>query len=458
MCKIRKIVLTTQFFSFDKQGIPYFQAHYHLVAMNPSEKGWLNKYLAFRAATLSGVDLYDEFDFSQPGECFLYDIVQPTGLMYGYPIHVEEFSHPKAFQWDEKARMKVLLAESFLQTGLYLVLQKHGLPDDPTDRFPHIVDEVHNFYRLAYPHFNFSDKTLLGRPRASWENVEYALERRTQLPTRMDSVWASFFHNILLFFDLIAFVQWMEDPSVSSTDLPTHNLQVRMNLLKLIAASAWADGDLHKEEHALYDYFLQSAKLSIQSKREARIFVLSPVTIDTIDFTVLDNWLLKKYFLELAVLVIWSDLNVSKAEELFLLELTQRLKLPKAELEHSALAIESFVVEHWDDVHYLQQKQNYRKVSDRLIRRMNIIVRKNQHRIRQEIAESRQLVRLLAKSTKQELTPEEKEKVRIQLLDILKTIPAFALLILPGSFLTLPILMKIVPKHILFPSSFLEED
>ncbi|MEM8901937.1 MAG: hypothetical protein AAGC85_27770 [Bacteroidota bacterium] len=67
-------------------------------------------------------------------------------------------------------------------------------------------------------------------------------------------------------------------------------------------------------------------------------------------------------------------------------------------------------------------------------------------------------MKLLAKSAKTELTPFEKEKVRAQLIDILKTIPAFALFMMPGGFLTLPILFRILPKQLLFPSSFIDDD
>lgn len=43
--------------------------------------------------------------------------------------------------------------------------------------------------------------------------------------------------------------------------------------------------------------------------------------------------------------------------------------------------------------------------------------------------------------------------MRVQLIDILKSIPAFVIIALPGSFLTLPILLKVLPKGA-FPSGF----
>ena len=59
---------------------------------------------------------------------------------------------------------------------------------------------------------------------------------------------------------------------------------------------------------------------------------------------------------------------------------------------------------------------------------------------------------LLQKSTKEELSAEEKEQVKAQFYDILKSMPSLALFLLPGGTLILPIVMKLVPE--LIPSAF----
>ena len=59
---------------------------------------------------------------------------------------------------------------------------------------------------------------------------------------------------------------------------------------------------------------------------------------------------------------------------------------------------------------------------------------------------------LLQKSTKEELSPEEKEQVKEQFYDILKSMPSLAIFLLPGGTLLLPIVMKLVPE--LIPSAF----
>jgi hypothetical protein len=80
---------------------------------------------------------------------------------------------------------------------------------------------------------------------------------------------------------------------------------------------------------------------------------------------------------------------------------------------------------------------------------------KNRKRLYKELSQSKELMQLLTKSTYQKLTDEEKEKVKAQLLDILKSMPAFAVFMLPGGALLLPLLIKLIPD--ILPSSFRED-
>ena len=68
--------------------------------------------------------------------------------------------------------------------------------------------------------------------------------------------------------------------------------------------------------------------------------------------------------------------------------------------------------------------------------------------------ETGELAQLLARaSAGASLTPQEKAKVRQQLIDVAKTIPALAIFAAPGGLLLLPLLVKLLPFNLL-PSSF----
>ena len=82
-------------------------------------------------------------------------------------------------------------------------------------------------------------------------------------------------------------------------------------------------------------------------------------------------------------------------------------------------------------------------------------IQKNKKRLAKELKESKELVVLLKKSTHKKLSEEEKSKVKTQLLDICKGIPAFVVFMLPGGALLLPLLIKFIPD--ILPSAFQED-
>ena len=73
------------------------------------------------------------------------------------------------------------------------------------------------------------------------------------------------------------------------------------------------------------------------------------------------------------------------------------------------------------------------------------LLQKNKKRLDTELQQSKEAVILIKKSMHTTLSEVEKEKVKIQLLDICKAIPAFTVFMLPGGALLLPMLIKLIP-------------
>jgi hypothetical protein len=89
------------------------------------------------------------------------------------------------------------------------------------------------------------------------------------------------------------------------------------------------------------------------------------------------------------------------------------------------------------------------------IEEIKILLHKNKLRLYQELSQSKEAMHLIRKSTHQKLSLEEKMKIRIQLLDICKSIPALAVFLLPGGALLLPLLIKLIPD--ILPSAFKQD-
>ena len=84
------------------------------------------------------------------------------------------------------------------------------------------------------------------------------------------------------------------------------------------------------------------------------------------------------------------------------------------------------------------------------------LLQKNKKRLDKELQQSKEAVSLIKKSMHSSLSEEEKEKVKIQLLDICKAIPSFAVFMLPGVALLLPLLIKLIPD--ILPSAFRDDE
>lgn len=414
--------------------------------MKPGEKGWLKEYLEFRQDLLK--DLAAESKRSAHPEHSLYRVIQPMGLMYGQTVGA--LNHPQSSEWDEKDRMKILLAESLISSSLLFYDKQIKNPDELSNVILKTVESIGNFYNNVFPELATPTKTLFGRKKSPLELAEKILDKRIEHTAEHNSnFWTQFFHNSLLFLDIFIFGQWIHTNAdrIVADFFKYEREELRFSVVKIIAAAAHANTKIEYEERKLLEYFLQSTGLSGEKKKEALKIFEEGIAIEGINLPTNNSWILKKYFLEMAILTIWADKKVESREEDFLKELCLYLGFSGDDLENSIMAIEGFVLEHWDELNQLQNKQDYNQVSEQFIKRLTRIADNNKSRLIKEVQESEELVSLINKAKSNELSDEEKHRMQELIIVVLKTIPTFVIISLPQRFLTLPILMKILPKN-----------
>ena len=414
--------------------------------MNPGEKGWLKEYLDFRKDILK--DLTEDTKRSEHPEQSLYRIIQPTGLMYGQPVGT--IDHPESEQWDEKDRMKILLAESLISSSLLFHDKPIKNPDELSQVIFKSLEKIGNFYNTIFPGLATPTKTLFGRKKTPLELAEKILDKRIDRMSEFDkNFWTQFFHNSLFFLDVFIFGQWIHTNAdrIVSDFFKFESEELRFSVVKVIACAAHANANVEYEERRLLEFFLQSADLSPEKKKEAKKIFDEGITIEEINLPTNNSWILKKYFVEIAILTIWADKRVEDSEMDFLKNLSHHLGFSDDDLENSLMAIEGFVLEHWDHLTELQNKQDYQQVSDRFVSRMSKITSTHKNRLLKEVQESKELMSLLNKAKSNELTDQEKAHVQELLILILKSIPTFVIISLPQRFLTLPMLLKILPDN-----------
>jgi len=414
--------------------------------MNPSEKGWLKEYIKFRAPHPIDLSQYHIED----QDSLLYKIVQPTGLIYGHPIHATGIRHPKEQRWNSLGKMKIVLLESFLHSAS---LKQDRLPEsknDWQDFYSETSQSIGQFYSVLDPQIIKKRFFIFNKPKIEAARfTEQILHKRLFLKSRWDNFWASLFQNSLLFLDTYYFGEWWAG---KFHNMKWHKDAIKILLLKVIASALNANQIIQRGDRNMFFTFLNSSNLSKSQSKIAKEAFRDGITLDQIDLRQADTWLLKKYILELAILMIWADKVINMEARAFLNQLAKRLGFSEEELDISLIAIESFVIENWKEVYFLQSKHSFQVISETIIQRISFVLNQHKDSIQQEMKRNKQLLQLCEKSKKQPLNDEEKEIMRVQLIDILKTVPAFLIIALPGSFLTLPILLKVLPKNV-FPSA-----
>jgi len=415
--------------------------------MKPGIKGWLKEYLEFRQELMK--DLALESKKASHPEHSLYRVLQPSGLMYGQSV--DNLEHPNSKEWGERDRMKILLAESLISSSLLFYDKPIKNADELSQVTMKTLESIGNFYNNVFPELATPTKTLFGRKKTPLELAERILDKRIEhTAEHSDNFWIQFFHNSLLFLDIFIFGQWIHTNAdrIVSDFFKYEREELRFSVVKVIAAAAHANSSIEYEERKLLEFFLQSAGLSIDKKKEAiEIFEKGIESVEEINLPTNNSWILKKYFLEMAILTIWADKKVEENEHVFLKSLCDYLGFGEDDLENSMMAIEGFVLEHWEELNKLQNKQDYNQVSEQFIKRLSKVADNNKNRLVKEVQESEEMMSLLRRARVSELTEEEKQRMQILLIDVLKTIPTFVIISLPQRFLTLPMLMKILPKN-----------
>lgn len=416
--------------------------------MNPNEKGWLKEYIDFRMDMLQELTTEAVRKQSHP-EYSLYRIIQPTGLMYGQSVGV--LGHPDQDSWHHKERMKVLLADSLISSALLSHEKKNGSPLEVSEVINKTLENIGNFYNNIFPELATPAKSFFGKKKSPLELAEKILDKRIDRTTDFEgNFWTYFFHNSLLFLDVFIFGQWIHTNAdrIVADFFRYEREELRFSVAKVIAAASHANKEVVYEEKKLLDFFLHSADLPAEKRKEAVHIFEKGIEIDEINLPAENSWILKKFFLEVAILTIWADKKVEEIEMDFLKAFTLHLGFNEEDLENSLLAIEGFVLENWEHLSYLQNRQDYQQVSEQFIKRVARIAEKNKHRLMKELHENGEIIALLKKSRSNELTPEEKEVMRTALAQLLRTIPTFVIISLPRRFLTLPVLLKILPKNL----------
>ena len=408
-------------------------------------KGWLSEYLEYRKDLF--LSFFKESAEDTHPEQSLYRLLQPKGLLYGHPV-VDDEDEMLAEGVTEVDKLKLLMAESLINGAL--VFHQKDIDTDKafSDVIMKTVHSIGDFYNNVYPELSVSANSVFRKKKSPLEIAEKILEKRV-VSTSKDKTdfWVNFFNNTLLFLDIYFFGQWMHtgaDKAVAEF-FRDEKETLRFSVVKVFAAAAHANGTIEEQEKRLFEYFLGSSRLSDTQQKQAKKIFQDGAEIADIYLPVQNSWILKKYFLELAILTVWADRKLEESEKVFLSNFNKSLGFFEDDLENSLLAVEGFVLENWSNLENLQGEKDYDDVSQEYLDKIQSMADKNARKLAKEMQAQSRLNQLMRKSANEDLSKAEEQELRDGIMKVLRSVPTFVIIGLPGTFLTLPMLLKILP-------------
>lgn len=392
--------------------------------INPSAHGWIDKFFLEQQPAQKEIIPAGPF----------YKNTRKTGFIYGHVVSFDTAVAIDTAGWLRDEVSKVALLNTLY--GMYCA----NTGDNNPKKF--IVKAV-SFYNAMHPHgLNFFKKVFSKGPAS--QTLEGMIDERVQ--TNQDIVSKNFSHfvtNALLFIDVLAFQQYLENNTVPDKYLK----KVEEAILSIISLAVKTK--TVKSEHD--DLLIRLLEASVRYTKFSKVSVKNPEMLNLGSFT---NDLEKFYFIDLAGMTLWSDDKIENEEAYFLYKLGEIMQVDDQFITESMAEVSGFIKKYRSEIAYFNNPNPVRNFYDHITQSVVVLIRRNKNRLVKEISQSKELMVLLANSTHRDLNEKEKKKVKAQLLDICKSIPAMTIFLLPGGSLLLPILIKFIPK--MLPSAFNE--
>lgn len=397
---------------------------------SPGSSGWLEKYF----------DLIDkghiQIDIDLATDVF--DYCRDSGLIYG--IAIKKIFTPDSFttSWTTHDHLKALLFESLL-----LVFLKKNRGAFNREQF---VEKLNIFYSKDKVKDSF-DILSYFKKKSILENIELSINDRLELDKRMieTRIWLNSLNNGLVFLDTVLFEDFLQNGKLTSYQ------ELSKIVVQAFIGAAKSDKELNDSDTKLFNFYIACARLNEQIERDLEDDFDNSSFASKIPNVSAESKLFKQFILWFSCFVVSVNRQVSKEEREYLEAFCSNLNFSSEDLNFAFSYNLAFLVENSDSISYLGSSSTDILVSN-LSKRWGKILMRNKDKLVREIQQSKELMLLLGKSTQNELSKEEKELVKTQLIDIMKTMPSLAIFLIPGGSLLLPIFLKFVPG--LLPSAF----
>lgn len=394
---------------------------------------------------------------------YLRHALRESGLLYGTPSSSSEGAGAA------EERLFVAVLESLCRIALDLAYRVMAPPGPRVEQLLLLfaamagelddAEEIHRriegaFKKKGWP---LSDKL--------WRRVEEALEGRA-MSLSGDPYYGLVLHNGALFSDAHLFGR-LAISYFSTTTFPREMAERRVHfaaqqkalLAEVLIGLACAERRPSYPARRAILRQIEDLKLPDEIGEALHAFARKaferPPSLQRALQTV-RTYELKRFILEQALLASLVDGRRSPKEVDFLAALASQLGFPPEERKALELEVAEFYAKRRDVVDVFTVAAGAEVMGEELVDSMQATLEKNFTALLNEVKETGELSVLLARAARgQKLSREEKRRMREQLLDVARAVPALAIFAAPGGVLLLIALAKVLPFSLL-PSSFRE--
>ena len=444
-----------------------------MFSLNYKNSSWLKNYILFRIKIPFSLNeqyfgLFEENSTYDIFDNYLYSITKDNGIFFGCPIiSTSILKSAKALKFPPKKGGTIML---FLDTlfSIALIEQRKlsgvkintDIKNFEAD-FLQIIFLVieyfipSSFYRIPR---DLQLKELLkdnGVMNRALEKLEIyfldtiTLKNKSNLGNRQ---------NIFAFLKLYFFLIWARENKINYNCSPIffHKMDEKISeeIISQFGQLVWSNSLLDSTEKLVIKRYIEQTSLPKKKQTELYNQIIIPVK-KSINPKSFKSLILKNFIVEQLILLSLINNQKSWHEKKFIKDISYSLGISEKRIELLFCIIAEFFTKNYKKLEYLKKKSDIGKFYGFVNNMVISLVKKNLGKIMKEINETKELSRLLIKSTTIKLTEKEKNKVKDQLLDIAKSIPAIAIFAVPGGSFLLPVMIKVLPFNIL-PSSFLE--
>jgi hypothetical protein len=404
---------------------------------SPATKGWIQKYLELYNEKVINADKFLSARTIQE----LHAQFVESGLIFGFASSFLIYKDIDTSRLTNEEQLKLLLFEAML------IVYSFENKIQPVDTVK-FIDTLTQFYKnqstgAVQKLFSFFIKESVE------ERLESIFAKRVAAPQNIfeSTLAINNFSNAFIYLDIIQFHDFITHNSV----IETHE-DYAMLAMKSVILAAKSDNEIESREKVIFNVFLNSIDFSNSQEKNLSNLLEESFELNDLEIKPSTSWVAKRYILELAALLIYSKNEIEISEKTFLDSFTKKLGFEVKDLDEIIIEVQRFVLQHEDKIHFLQDASGIEKYYSGVSEKFVKVLGRNKDKLAVELSQSKELVNLISKSTTRELTKEEKAKVKTQFKDLVKSVPALAIFLLPGGAVLLPILLKVIPS--LVPSAF----